>query len=140
MDENISHKAAALIQRQMKRDQENGSILDALGLEVDSPTLEMADVESVDISNPPPKCAMCNGAKVVRAIFSKWECSACFGTGFDLSNPIAVIKWQNACLDWSKGEITGLRQKNRELADTRTKEEKESDAIDKFYANTKIKD
>lgn len=140
MDENISHKAAALAQRQNRRDQQNGSILDALGLEACTVQMEMADVEQVDIAIPPPKCTECNGTKVVKSLFSKWECASCFGTGFDLSNPIAVIKWQDACLAWSKREITGLRQKVREMSDTRTKEEKESDAIDAFYHDAKIKD
>lgn len=140
MSENISYKAMALIQRQEKRDRENGSVLDALGLEADAVPMEMADVENVDISIPPAKCPTCNGTKVYRSVFSSWECAACFGTGFDLSNPIAVIKWQAACMDWSKKQIKSLCQKNRELSDNRTAKEKESDAVEGFYRDAKIKD
>ncbi|EGR1298301.1 hypothetical protein EAF56_20150 [Vibrio alginolyticus] len=140
MDESISLKAAALIQRKQKRDEENSSVLDSLGLEPVGTPMEMQDVEDVDISTPPAKCPTCNGSKYVKSLFSKWECAECYGTGFDMSNPIAVIKWQSACMDWARDRISRQGAEIKRLKDPRTDEERHAEAVEEFYSDAKIKD
>lgn len=140
MDESISLKAAALIQRKQKRDEENSSVLDSLGLEPVSAPMEMQDVEDVDISTPPAKCVTCNGSKYVKSLFSMWECAECFGTGFDMSNPIAVIKWQSACMDWARERLSMQSAHIKRLKDLRTDEERHAEAVEEFYSDAKIKD
>lgn len=140
MDENTSIKAAALAMRQKNRDENNGSILDSMGLEAEVVSMELEDVDRVDISNPPDKCTTCDGKKYVKSLFSQWECASCFGTGFDLSNPVAVIKWQSACMDWSKKRISDQLAKIRRLEEPRTDEERHAEAVQEFYSDAKIKD
>ncbi|WP_070964877.1 hypothetical protein [Vibrio sonorensis] len=84
-----------------------------------------------------PICWACNGTGCVEGLFSKTECFNCEGTGLELSNPVKVIKQQREWLAWSKREIIRLRRLNAKL-DTRTKEQKEADAVGEFYSGAKL--
>ncbi|HHF2868998.1 TPA: hypothetical protein ACPJZQ_004156 [Vibrio alginolyticus] len=63
----------------------------------------------VTLDNKPDHCPTCKGSGYTKSLFSKWECCSCFGIGYDLSDPVAVIKWQKLCLDWSKNRLLEYR-------------------------------
>ncbi len=87
-----------------------------------------------------PVCWACNGKGVSEGLFSKSECFNCEGTGFDLAEPVAIIKKQNEWLEWAKETIIAQRRENAELKklDTRTDGEKEAAAIEVFYKDSKM--
>lgn len=139
MDEISQSKAQALQGRIERRNEQNDSILDSMGL-AGGESVSVSEVEAVEanVHERPLSCGNCKGTGKVASLFSKWECMECHGTGFDLSNPVAVIKWQTACMEWAKSELLTARHQLK-LATT-TKEEREAEAVNEFYRSAKIKD
>ncbi len=135
-------KELHLIHRMQRRDQTHDSVLSALGID-ENQTTDVIDSDyypndEVRIDEPPPTCSECKGQKFVLGMFYKRECDKCKGTGFDLSNAIAVIKWQNLCLDWSK--MTIKRQRHDITLLATSDEEREEKAQEKFYRHARLKD
>lgn len=51
-----------------------------------------AEPRAEAVEGAPFKCSFCNGTGMVGGLFSKCGCAACDETGYDLSDPVAVIK------------------------------------------------
>lgn len=139
MTEIAKSKSRALSERVARRNKENQSVLDQMGVSYrSSEDLHCEDIGQVSISDKPSNCAACGGKGKVKSLFSYWDCADCFGTGFDMTNPIAVIKWQTACMDWAKAELVKLRSEVYRLSTTEA-ERKEKD-LNEFYKDAKRKD
>lgn len=54
--------------------------------------------ESGEITKP-DNCYYCNGTGQHVGVFKTVECATCNGCGLDITDPIAVIKWQAKQLD-----------------------------------------
>ncbi len=131
-------KREQLERRARARDERSKSVIDSLGLGeyVESPQVgELVDVDGITVADKPKPCAECNGTGQIKGLFSRFECNACFGTTFDLSNPIAIIKWQSACLAWAKEEVRRARA-DLYLATT-TEAERTAKAVEVFYKDAK---
>ncbi len=127
-------KREQLEQRMKARDERNESVLDSLGLSEfveNSPIGELVDIEGVTVADKPEPCADCKGTGQIQGLFRKFPCSTCYGTTFDLSNPIAIIKWQNACLAWAKKEVQQVRNELKVAG--MSEEERTAKAIEVFY-------
>lgn len=136
-------KRASLEERAKKRDSATPSILESLGF--DDPNLQqeqqvisnLADADPA-LSDRPALCPTCVGKGWVKSLFRKWECSACWGTTYDLSNPIAIIKWQKLCMDWAKRDVQRTREALYRA--TTTEAEREEQSIQEFHGSSKRTD
>lgn len=141
-DEITDLKRQHLEGRVRKRDQENKSILDQFNIDPESDAeqriIESCSDAEVTIDDKPAPCKACQGRGWVKTLFSRWECDSCFGTTYDLSNPIAIIKWQRLCLDWAKKDIYESRRAL--LHATTTSEERQAHAVEEFYKDARRKD
>lgn len=138
--ETVRIKRDHLKGRQEKRDKDTPSILPHFGNELDDEQQTVSRCSDVDIQmeDKPDKCSNCNGRGWVKGLFENWECSVCFGTTYDLSNPIAVIKWQKLCMEWAKKDVIDSRYKLKQM--TTTPEERQEGAVHEFYSGSKRKD
>ena len=131
-------KQNQLLERQIKRDIESESILESMDL--DNPFKKCLTFESVDtvtLDDKPEACNNCNGTGSVKSLFSSYECYLCYGTGYDLSDPIKLIKWQQLCMQWSKNKI---RKLDHELHIAKTTEaERMERSMNEFYKDIKQK-
>lgn len=82
-----------------------------------------------------PICKPCKGKGMVKPMFHTMECQDCFGTGFDLKEPLALIRLQKKYLEQAKSLIVGLRKQLYELG--LQDGESEQLAMDKFYRHAK---
>lgn len=131
-------KRRQLQDRQRKRDQENDSILGQFDVELDQEAIENCSDVEVTLEDKPLHCKACGGKGWIKSLFSRWECDRCFGTTYDLSNPIAIIKWQKLCLEWARSEVVESRKAL--LNATMTSSEREANAVEEFYKNARCKD
>ncbi|EGQ9864776.1 hypothetical protein MZJ31_004448 [Vibrio parahaemolyticus] len=143
VDNEISDiKRSQLEQRQRERDERSPSILDTFeGIELTDEREALANrLQDADVTldDKPDRCPTCNGTGYTKSLFSKWECCSCFGTGYDLSDPVAVIKWQKLCLDWSKNRLWEYRVAL--IKATTTEEERLASEVESFYENARRKD
>ncbi len=141
-DEIVNLKRQHLEQRQRKRDQEHNSILEQFDVELE-PAAEVQIVKNcsdaeVTLDDKPMPCKFCNGKGWVKSLFNRWECDSCFGTTYDLSNPVAIIKWQKLCLEWARNEVLDTRKAL--LYATTTSEERQAAAVEEFYKDARRKD
>lgn len=143
MNEIAEQKRATLEERVKKRDNATPSILESYGFEDPNQQQEQQVLSNLADADPtlrdrPAPCPTCRGKGWVKALFGKWECSACWGTTYDLSNPIAIIKWQKLCMEWAKRDV----QRSREALyrATTTEAEREEDSIQEFYGSSKRTD
>ena len=128
--------------RIQKRNESNPSLAEQLLVEAGgSPSeLESHDAACDEGSGKAlPVCWACNGKRVVEGLFGNSECFNCEGTGFDLAEPLKIIKQQSEWLKWSKETIIRLRKQlaKIEKPDIRTDKQKEADAVEEFYKNSK---
>jgi len=123
-----------------KRNESNPSTIEALGLsEHNTASVELVACEGdVTVNDTPDRCNACNGRGVVKPMFYIQECGDCHGTGFDLSDPIKLIKWQSACLKWAKDRI--LLQGNHLKNLTKSAAELEEESVREFYVDSRLKD
>ena len=68
-----------------------------LAREAAAPAIQTAEIDTSMTSEPrpdgaPAKCSFCEGTGMVGGLFSKYGCGVCEETGYDLSDPVAVIK------------------------------------------------
>lgn len=122
-DEIIELKRQALIERRDRRDSQNKSILETMGLEQDiNSEIESnrTDDREITLECKPSICTTCKGYGKIKPMFYWFECSDCHGTGYNLLDPISIIKWQKLCMSWSKEQINLLRH---QLVMTTTTEE-----------------
>lgn len=138
MSGNSESKRRHLALRREDRDKNNDSILRYYSGDLDDSPKVIESDAVVDIATPPPKCSECNGSGSVKTLFSRWECSLCHGTCYDLSDPLAVIRWQKACMEWSKSKIRLLG--NQLHMATTTESERTEKCVEKFYERTKRRD
>lgn len=141
MDEIADYKRRHLEQKRIDRDERNDSILDNFDFdteEAEQGVIKHCSDASVSLEDKPPECPTCNGKGWVQSLFSRWECDACFGTTYDLSNPVAIIKWQRLCMEWAKKDVIKSRLDLQTA--TMSNEQKEAKAIDDFYQTAKRKD
>lgn len=140
MSDLSSEKRLQLELRQYQRDQMSESILESMGLSDFSDSngfvCESCDDE-VTINDKPLVCSNCKGKGVIKPMFYEFECDHCFGTGYDMSNPVKIIKWQKLCMSWSKEKVTKLRS-DLYTAST-NKRERMGDCMDAFYKEAKLK-
>ncbi|WP_413113375.1 hypothetical protein [Thaumasiovibrio sp. DFM-14] len=137
-EELAKHKRNQLESRIEQRNEANNSILDAMGLALeDSDAISLVDTDDseVGLTDRPKTCKECRGRGVVKPMFFEFECPACYGTGYDLSDPIRLIKWQKLCMEWAKDRIGSLK-KTLYLAST-TVDEREADSMEAFYSDSK---
>ncbi|MEC6833036.1 hypothetical protein VXS06_14810 [Photobacterium toruni] len=129
-------KRFQLIERQTRRDAENDSILDSLGFDYNqSDKLNLESADNVTLKDKPIKCKECSGKGKVKSLFSEYECFACFGTGYDFSDPVRLIKWQQLCMNWAKTKI--IRLENDLHLATTTEAERMEQGMNKFYKDIK---
>ncbi|OEE37304.1 hypothetical protein A1QO_04150 [Vibrio genomosp. F10 str. ZF-129] len=106
-------KSIQLNTRIAKRDQSTESILKTFDIDFDvsyeNITLEV-NHGPVTVTDRPDQCYSCHGKGRIQGLFGTSECAICHGTGLDLSNPLAVIQWQKACLQWAKNTINTQRE------------------------------
>lgn len=96
--------------------------------------LEISDLESNKLVVI-PICKKCFGKKTITPMFFEVDCLACYATGIDLSDPLAVIRLQQSFLEKAK-EIIGFQRKSiYDLA--YTDEEKQALTQEKFYKHAK---
>lgn len=141
-DEIADLKRQHLEGRMRKRDQEHDSILEKFDVEIEPDASQQvvdncSDVD-VTLDDKPASCKECGGKGWVKSLFNRWECDVCFGTTYDLSNPIAIIKWQRLCLDWAKNDV--LESRKALLEATTTSEERQAHAVEEFYKDARRKD
>lgn len=136
-DEITEMKRQSLEQRQAKRDSENASVLESLGLEAaEEPALEVSDsYEDVTLKSKPKPCPTCYGKGTVKGVCLTRECETCYGTGYSLTDPIALIKWQKLCMQWAKAKIRE-QEKQLHLATT-TEEERLEESVKRSYSGAK---
>ena len=138
MSEISELKRVHLDNRRVERDKNNVSILEQFPQSLSS-TPEVIESEAkVDISTPPPKCTSCNGSGYLNSLFSRWECSSCHGTRYDLGDPLAVIRWQQSCMDWSKQKINRLN--HQLLVANKTEAQLTEEAMERMYERGRTKD
>lgn len=130
----LAEKRSHLQKRIEKRNECNESVLASFGFDVEPAAmikLPAETKEEVTIDDRPPSCSSCQGKGTVKPMFYEYECDACYGTGIDISDPVAVIKWQKECLQWGRNEIQRLR---RELyLATTTEDERLGHSVSRFY-------
>ncbi|CAH0543142.1 hypothetical protein [Vibrio marisflavi] len=136
-DELSMSKSTFLDLRRKKRDKNNPSILDSFPKVQDKP--EPAKPKTA--GDKLKKCPSCDGSKKIEGLFRSFECAVCEGTGYDLSDHVNIIKYQQQCMDWAKTRITALQV---ELRNARmTDEEREllkASSVRKFYEGCNRKD
>ncbi|UTZ44517.1 hypothetical protein [Vibrio campbellii] len=135
-------KRQHLESRKQKRDQENKSILGQFDVELE-PDADLQVIEScsdaeVSLDDKPAPCKACCGKGWVKPLFFRTECDRCFGTTYDLTNPVAIIKWQQLCLEWAKKDVKENRRAL--LHATTTSEERKAKAVEGFYQDARRKD
>ena len=143
MDEIAEQKRIALKERARKRDSATPSILESYGFEDPNQQQEKQVLSNLIDADPalqdkPLPCPTCGGKGWIKSVFSNWECAACFGTTYDLSNPIAIIKWQKLCMDWAKRDVQRTREALYRA--TTTEAEREENAIQEFHGSSKRTD
>ena len=134
----LKNKRQQLVKRQIERDKKSESILDVMHLE--NPyqrDLAFESAINVTLDDKPKKCAVCSGTGYIKSLFSSYECVGCFSTGYDLSDPIRLIKWQQLCMSWSKTKIRKL-ERDLQIATT-TEAERMEKGISEFYNDIKNK-
>jgi hypothetical protein len=85
---------------------------------------------------PIPVCPNCQGKKIIAGVFSSSECYLCDGTGYDLTDPLVVIKHQAALLAWAKDTLLKQRKQIDKLTNPQPKPNM-ADAIENFYRDAK---
>ena len=137
----VLDKSELIENRIRDRNEKNTSILDSMGFDYPSKaSIEIQDSnDEVTIKDKPAVCCKCFGRGVVKPMFYYIECAECFGTGYDLSNPLSIIKWQKLCLKWSKTKITSLQNEVRKLKPMSDEEKQKAMGfvMDRFYENSK---
>ena len=79
-----------------QRAERSGSILDGLPIVAMEPAKEAQEGDPLQ-GAVPPKCGYCKGEGKVAGMFGKnYECHLCSGTGYDLSDPVAIIQYLQA--------------------------------------------
>jgi len=73
-----------------RKQQELPSVLESFHIKFDTPASIAA--EAAEKKAGVQKCPNCHGTGIVSGLFSKSECYLCDGTGFDLSDPVALVK------------------------------------------------
>jgi RecJ-like exonuclease len=123
-----------------KRNEKNVSILDTFDIHDDALEISESDAltseGTVDIHCPPEKCPTCKGKGQTKGLFSFFECIACHGTGYDMTNPLYVIRWQAQCLAWSKTRINQQQKRIKELV-ALPEEERQAIAREQFYKDAR---
>lgn len=136
----MSNDESYIEKRIRERDARNVSLAEQMLKDMgQSVPIEEAPQAGGDSPGKLPPCSVCNGKGSVQGLFSRSECFACDGTGYDLSNPVAIIKHQRRLLSWAKAEIMKARRQRDAARDTRTEQEKEADAVSVFYSSAKIR-
>ncbi|MDC5753571.1 hypothetical protein [Vibrio europaeus] len=145
----MSSKEGHIESRIQQRNESNPSLAEQLMIEAGGSLSDLGhddsagDTEEAEKSGEKkaalPVCWACNGEGVVKGLFGSSECFSCEGTGFDLADPIAIIKQQNEWLSWSRKTIIRQRRQlaKHERPDGRTSEQKEADAVEEFYKSSK---
>lgn len=135
MDDYSDIKRQHLLDKIRVRDQRNESILDRMGLkpinDENALICDSAEEPDVDIKKKPKLCSKCHGQGTIKPMFFVMECDSCYGTGYDLTNIIYLIKWQKLCLDWSKKKLLQLQDDVYKLSTT--PEERMADSMDQLY-------
>jgi len=80
-------------------------------------------------SATPELCKSCNGTKVYKGIFNVTECASCDGTGFDLSNPMAIIKHQ----------AKQLEEARTYCKDIQAKQKKQTEYLNRLFTEKEVK-
>ena len=73
-----------------RRMQSAPSITERFKIEITTPASQAAD--AAEKKAGVEKCPHCHGTGMVSGLFSQAECYLCDGTGFDLSDPVVLIK------------------------------------------------
>lgn len=137
-EQTAEYKRQALADRAARRDSESVSILETMGLEPvqDSPELDLHDFreDEITLESKPAKCKTCYGQGTVKGLFFRRECDDCYGTGYALSDPIAIIKWQKLCMAWAKQTIKNQREQLKMA--TTTEEERLEESIQRAYSGS----
>lgn len=89
-DEIVDFKRQQLSMLRSRRIQEAPSVLERFKVEITTPVSQAAD--AAEKKSGVEKCPHCHGTGMVHGLFSASECYLCDGTGFDLSDPVALIK------------------------------------------------
>lgn len=96
--------------------------------------LEIVDSEYQNLKKL-PVCKECCGTKKVATLFSQRDCDACFETGIDLSDPLAIVRLQQSLLEKAREIIVSQRKTIYDLA--YTEEEKQALSMEQFYKSAK---
>jgi hypothetical protein len=149
MDDSSTVKAKYLQERIQKRNEANASILESycVGAVSEQVSNESSGTGDKGINDAPKRCSECNGLGKVKGLFSAFDCAACDGVGLDMSEPITLIKWQQACMVWSKqqllkhrAEIKSLRSQLNAIPIDVLNEYLKAKSMEGFYRDAKIKD
>lgn len=100
-----------------------------------SEMMELSD-EAVDVLKRLPVCAECNGKKEIKPMFYWLECPRCYGTGLDLSNPLAVIRLQQEFLATAKTVI--IEQRRTLYMNSSTEGERNADSVEGLYIGSQF--
>ena len=77
------------------------------------------------------KCKACHGEKKIKPMFIKQPCCECQETGYDLSDPIQIIKEQQIMLE--KLKVVIIKQRNTIYDNCFSEEERMGMSVDRFY-------
>ncbi len=146
MEDLESIKARHLEDRIRNRNDGNISILESFNFEPIAEQVESDTIKASD-DDKPNLCPNCQGTGQVRGLFTLSECYLCEGVGLDMSNPVAVIRWQRSCMEWSKkqimqhrAELHQLRGKLALIPEDVMTNYMNAAATEDFYHDAKIKD
>ncbi|TND52021.1 hypothetical protein CF123_18050 [Aeromonas veronii] len=116
-----SVKEVLRLQLLAARHADSPSVLD--GLELVEPAVEEEPAEATPESGADLRCTFCEEG-LVKGLFGKdYECAVCHGTGFDLSKPVAVIKYLLGGGRKLRKHYNDLRRESREFRDMWSPEE-----------------
>ncbi|EKO3439514.1 hypothetical protein NTE19_003406 [Vibrio fluvialis] len=133
----MEDKSAYLANRIALRNDTHESLAERMLKDLGVDPQESPEVVSSDDSPAPiPVCAFCGGKGKVQGLFSKSDCFSCDGTGYDMSDPVRVVKHQKQLLEWARGAIVKARRDREAALDTRTDEEKHAAAVESFYKDS----
>lgn len=103
---------------QAGKESRHSSILDSFKL----PQEEVVDAGESHKTTQIQRCPLCEQG-LYQGIFGKSECAACHGTGFDLSDPVNLIRGLVAGGRKLRKEYQGLKREFREFKGMWTEDE-----------------
>ena len=68
-----------------------------------------------DKHKKPDCCEVCNGTGVYEGLLKRYECESCYGSGFDVSDPVAVIKHQANIIKSGRSYYASLQKEFHSL-------------------------